>query len=121
MFYAASEVVGFMVPTKMPTNSMDGFSSDLRDWISTTATGKCGAVSTGFLTIEGIEMKLNIEELAKQAGWGNVVSMPHINALEAFASLIVERCAVEADARLCAGDAGPMVIARAIRNLLEEK
>lgn len=28
-------------------------------------------------------------ELAREAGWGNVVSMPHVDALERFAALVV--------------------------------
>ena len=31
---------------------------------------------------------MNIIELAKEAGFGNVVSMPHIKALERFAALV---------------------------------
>ncbi|MFA5898083.1 MAG: hypothetical protein WC829_03100 [Hyphomicrobium sp.] len=65
-------------------------------------------------------MKLNVEEIAKEAGWGNVVSMPHINALEAFTRLIVERCAVEVESL---GPQGPLKLvtdgfAIAIRNLV---
>ena len=41
-----------------------------------------------------------IIKLAREAGWGNVVSMPHIQALERFAALVAdaerEACAVTA-------------------------
>lgn len=60
---------------------------------------------------------MNIQELAKQAGWGNVVSMPHISALERFADLVLEEAAIECDKRAHAGDAGALMAARAIRAL----
>ena len=31
-----------------------------------------------------------IIKLAREAGWGNVVSMPHIQALERFAALVAD-------------------------------
>ena len=42
-----------------------------------------------------------IIKLAREAGWGNLVSIPHINALERFAALIAaaerEACAKACD------------------------
>ena len=46
---------------------------------------------------EMITIDRTVMELAREAGWGNVVSMPHIQALERFASLVAaaerEACA----------------------------
>ena len=79
-------------------------------------------------------MKLNIEELAKQAGalperdetFGKVYEM-EVAQLEAFARLIVERCAVECDKRgakfhaMSPFSAEGHGLAAMIRNLLESK
>ena len=42
-----------------------------------------------------------IMEMAREAGWGNLVSMPHVNALERFAA-IVEARAVAKEREACA-------------------
>lgn len=67
---------------------------------------------------------MNIQELAKQAGFEQV--MRHRDGsstvlptalFERFAALVLEEAAIECDKRAHAGDAGALMAARAIRAL----
>lgn len=71
-------------------------------------------------------MKLNVEELAREAGGVPINGRPKeiaivgSQSIESFASLIVERCAVTAGSAVDSGWDGATV-ATIIRNLLEDK